>query len=78
MVSATMVESWESFVDELSPAFELEETDALKAAVPYTAVSEVRMLNALGAALKVAPPTSAVESTVTRTLAEGGALSLTR
>lgn len=71
-VAATMVDTWDNFVDELSPDFGVDETKALELAIPRTGVSETQMLNALGLEVKVAPPTSATESTVTETLTAEG------
>lgn len=71
-VAATMVDTWDNFVGELSPNFTLDEEDALKKAIPRTGVSETQMLDALGLEARVAPPTSSTERTVTERLTAEG------
>lgn len=63
-VAVLSVAHWDDYAESLQPTFKLSPDDALKKAIPTTAHVESKLLKAVQAALKIAPPTN---STTTST-----------
>lgn len=70
-VAVLSVAPWDKYVEELQPLFKLTAADALNKVVPTTSIIDSKLMNILGAGLKVALTTTAVTDTIT-TVSEAG------
>jgi hypothetical protein len=75
-IAVLAIAPWDEYKAAVQPAFKLSPDDALAQAMPNTLAIEEKLLSALGAGLKLAPPTTAITETRT-THAKTGAEALT-
>lgn len=65
-VSVLSIAPWDDYVEALQPKFTITADSALEKVIPTTRAEDERLLHSLSAALKLAPPTSTLETEVVK------------
>ena len=70
-IAVLSVAPWDKYVEDLQPTFDMTTENALKEVIPTTGIIDEKIIDALGAGLKLALPTASVTSTSTVTSETG-------